>query len=236
MSKNILLLMMGGSGTRFGADTPKQFVEVNGKPVFSYIVGKYTTLNCIDAMVVVCHALWLDYADDWVKKVVPAAFTYEVTAGGSSRSESIKNGLEAVSKFASAEDVVLIHDATHPYVDEGNLSLVIDATKHHGGATLGERQYDTVYSINAETNLLEKVIPREVVVSGASPEAFLFGKIYEIYANTPLEQLNQYTSAGALALAHEIDMEVVPTNLINLKITYKHDMEVFRKLFHDYYF
>ena len=38
MAKNILLLMMGGSGTRFGADIPKQFVEVNGKPVFSYIV------------------------------------------------------------------------------------------------------------------------------------------------------------------------------------------------------
>lgn len=236
MSKNILLLMMGGSGTRFGADIPKQFVEVNGKPVFSYIVEKYAKLDCIDAMVVVCHASWLDYADEWTDRMTPDSFQYVVTAGGASRSESVRNGLEAVGKFASEDDVVLIHDATHPYVDEENLSLVIEATKRYGGATLGERQYDTVYSINTETNLLEKVIPRETVVSGASPEAFVFGRVYDIYMNTPIAELEQFTSAGALALAHDIDMEVVPTNLINLKITYKHDMEVFRKLFHDYYF
>ena len=62
------------------------------------------------------------------------------------------------------------------------------------------------------------------------------GTIYDIYTSTPLEDLDKFTSAGALALAHNIPMKVVPTNLINLKITYKHDMDVFRKLFHDYYF
>lgn len=236
MSKNILLLMMGGSGTRFGADIPKQFVEVNGKPVFSYIVEKYAKNSLIDAMVVVCHASWIDYADEWVAKMVPAGYRYKVTAGGASRSESVKNGLAAAGLFASDEDVILIHDATHPYVDDDNMEKVVEATKRHGGATLGEKQYDTVYGINPETNLLEKVIPRETVVSGASPEAFLFGLINGIYESTPLEELERFTSAGALALANDIAMEVVPTNLINLKITYKHDMEVFRKLFHDYYF
>lgn len=236
MPKNILLLMMGGSGTRFGADIPKQFVEVNGKPVFSYIVQKYAKNDLIDAMVIVCHASWIEYADEWTSKVVPDGYPYRVTAGGASRSESVKNGLAVVAEYASANDVVLIHDATHPYVDDDNMALVIEATRRNGGATLGEKQYDTVYSINPETSLLEEVIPRETVVSGASPEAFLFGLIDDIYRTTPLEDLERFTSAGALALANDIAMEVVPTNLINLKITYKHDMEVFRKLFHDYYF
>lgn len=235
MSKCYLLLMMGGSGTRFGADIPKQFIKVAGKPIFSYILEKYDDCVSIDGAVVVCHASWTEYTDNWIKGLklrVPV----EVVAGGASRSESVRNGLNAVAKYAVNEDVVLIHDATHPYVDEDCIPEVIEATRKHGGATLGECQYDTVYQMNAETHMMEGVIPRETVVSGASPEAFLFGRVYPIYNTSTIEELEHYTSAGALALAYNIPMKVVPTNLINLKITYRHDMEAFRKLFHNYYF
>ncbi len=235
MSKNILLMMMGGSGTRFGADIPKQFVELEGKPIFSYIVAKYARLDEIDAIVIVCHADWLDYTREWVEREGIEVDT-RVVAGGDTRSESVRNGLIAASEFASDDDVVLIHDATHPYVDEENLGAIIEATKEYGGATLGQCQYDTVYCFDAETRLLERVIPREQVVSGASPEAFMFGRIFDIYSNSSIEELQRCTSAGALALANGMDMKIIPTNLINLKITYKPDLDVFMKLFRGYYF
>ena len=59
--KRILLLMMGGSGTRFGAPVPKQFVEVEGKPTFSYLVEKYASIDFADRMVIVCNGDWVDY-------------------------------------------------------------------------------------------------------------------------------------------------------------------------------
>lgn len=235
MSKNILLLMMGGSGTRFGASIPKQFVEVNGKPVFSYIVEKYARCHLVDEITIVCHSSWIEFTRNWIEGL-GVKIPCRVVAGGASRSESVENGLSAMYETAESDDVVLIHDATHPYVDEESMPALIEATREFGGATLGECQYDTVYGFNETTQLLERVIPRQTVVSGASPEAFLFGRIYDVYVNTPADQLEQYTSAGALALANEIPMKVIPTDLINLKITYKHDMEVFKKLFHDYYF
>ena len=234
MNKKILLLMMGGSGTRFGADIPKQFVKVNGKPVFSYIVEKYVARNLVDDMTVVCHSSWIEYTTKWINDL-GVDIPFRVVAGGSSRSESVENGLVATREVAEDGDVVLIHDATHPYVDEISMPALVEATVEYGGATLGECQYDTVYGFNEETKLLERVIPRQTVVSGASPEAFTFGRIYDIYTNTPTSELERYTSAGALALANSIPMKVIPTDLINLKITYKHDMEVFKKLFHDYY-
>lgn len=235
MSKCYLLLMMGGSGTRFGADIPKQFIKVAGKPIFSYILEKYDDCVSVDGVVVVCNASWVEYASSWInglKLRVPV----KVVAGGASRSESVRNGLMAVAKYAKDEDVILIHDATHPYVDEYSIPEAIEATKEYGGATMGEFQYDTVYQMSSETHIVEGVIPRESVVSGASPEAFLFGRLFPIYVNASIDELEQYTSAGALALAYDIPMKVVSTNLINLKITYRHDMEAFRKLFHNYYF
>ena len=74
------------------------------------------------------------------------------------------------------------------------------------------------------------------MVTGASPEAFLFGEIARVYRETSSEELEKFTSAGALALANGIPMEVVPTNLINLKITYRNDMDIFKRLFYGYYF
>jgi 2-C-methyl-D-erythritol 4-phosphate cytidylyltransferase len=231
---NILMLMMAGSGTRFGADIPKQFVLVEEKPVFSYILEGYEKCSCIDEIVVVTHKNWVDYVNEWKEKLHIAKLN-TVTVGGDTRSESVKNGLVSMEKFASAKDVVLIHDATHPYVDEAGTLEVIKAVKKYGGATLGQCQYDTVYQMNAETRMLEKVIPRQEIVSGASPEAFFYEDIYRIYTHSTKEELEAMTSAGAIALHHGIQMQVVPANVLNLKITYKNDMEVFKEMLHKYF-
>jgi 2-C-methyl-D-erythritol 4-phosphate cytidylyltransferase len=234
--KKYLLLMMGGSGTRFGAPVPKQFVEVEGKPTFSYLVEKYAKLRFADKVIVVCHADWVGFTDEWISNLELQDFDYAVVAGGSSRSESVKNGLIEASKTAKDDDLVFIHDTTHPYVDENHLGELATAVEVHGGATMGACQYDTVYGMDPDTNMLEKVIPRQTVVSGASPEAFKFGLIWPLYSTMTPDELDNFTSAGALALAHDIPMQIIPTDLINLKITYRNDMDAFIKLFHNYYF
>lgn len=232
--KNHLLLMMGGSGTRLGADRPKQYIEVNGMPIFAYILAKYGTLTNIDSIVIVSHEAWFDYVEEWKEKL-HLSKDIRIVGGGANRSQSVRNGLRELSKFASPEDSVLIHDATHPYVDEKGTDGVIEALKTYEGATLGAYQYDTVYRVN-DDDVIDSVIPRRYVVSGASPEAFRFERIFDIYNNASEEELEAMTSAGAIALEHGIQMKVVPANMINLKITYKNDMEAFMKMVDTYFF
>lgn len=232
--KNHLLLMMGGSGTRLGADRPKQYIEVEGTPIFAYILKGYDKLECIDSIVIVSHQDWFDYVEEWIEKL-EVKKPVSIVAGGANRSQSVRNGLRKLSESASEEDAVLIHDATHPYVDKEGTEGVIEALKSYEGATLGAYQYDTVYKITEE-HVIEKVIPRQLVVSGASPEAFIYKKIYEIYMNATEEELEAMTSAGAIALEHGIAMKVVPANVINLKITYKNDMDAFVKTVKSYFF
>ena len=231
---NILLLMMAGSGVRFGADIPKQFVLVEDRPVFSYILEGYDKCACIDKIIIVTHPDWIDYVKEWSEKMGIRKL-YSITPGGATRSDSVKNGLISANDFAQDDDVVLIHDATHPYVDEGGTEQVIEAVRKYGGATLGERQYDTVYQMDPDTHLLAKVVPREQIVSAGSPEAFRFGLIYRIYMESTPEEMARMTCAGAIALHHGIEMQLIASNVINLKITYKNDMEVFRHLVHQYF-
>lgn len=231
---NILMLMMGGSGTRFGADIPKQYVKVEGKPIFSYILKGYDDCDFIDAIVVVTHKDWADYVQIW-KDNMNVTKLKVVTNGGSTRSESVKNGLLAMEDFASEKDIILIHDATHPYVDVQGTKDVIQGVKKYGGATLGQCQYDTVYQMDEESNILEKVVPRKKIVSGASPEAFFFKDIHDIYTSASQSELEEMTSAGAIALAYGIKMQVVPSNVLNLKITYKNDMDVFTQMVRSFF-
>lgn len=230
---NILLLMMGGSGTRFGADIPKQYVKLENRPIFSYILEAYQACQWIDKIVIVSHGNWITYVKKWVNWL-QADKVSQITAGGCNRSASVRNGLVAMKDFASAKDVILIHDATHPYCDKEGTRKVIEAVGQYGGATLGQCQFDTVYQTD-DNGFIEKVVPRQKIVSGASPEAFPYQTISDIYLNASAEELENMTSAGAIALAHGIPMKVIPANELNLKITYPNDMKVLMELLNRFF-
>lgn len=225
---NIVLLMMGGIGSRVGADIPKQFIEIKGKPIFSYILQGLNDLKCIDKIIVVCNKDWIDYAKKCITKLNISKL-YDITEGGETRSDSVVNGLKRAKEFANDDDVVMMFDTTHPYVDEKGIEEFIEAVKKYGGATLGQRQYDTCYRID-ENDMLQAVIPRQEIVSGASPEGFKFKIIYDIYMNASKEELNKMTSAGAIALAHNVPMKICTLNTLNLKITYPTDVEILKYL------
>ena len=230
---NILILAMGGSGTRLGESIPKQYIELNGIPIFGYILEKYNSINYIDKIIIVSNKNWLDYVKNFVQKI-KADKVIDVVPGGINRSSSIKNGLEAAKRIANDDDIILFHDATHPYVDEVNTLKVIEAAKEYDAATLVSCNYDTVYSINE--GIIQEVVPRQNIVAGASPECFKFRKIYDIYDNASLDELEKMTSAGAIALAYGMKMKTIESDYLNLKITYKKDLELLKKLLSTYFF
>ena len=231
---NILMLMMGGKGERFGAQIPKQYIMVENQPVFAYILQARDLVEDIDKIVIVSHQDWIGYVEDWINKL-KIHTPCEVVAGGNTRSESVFNGLKSISDYAHSNDIVLIHDATHPYLDKLGVQEIIAAVKEFGGATLGAYQYDTVYQMD-EKNIITHVLPRTQVVSGASPEAFYFEDIYGIYSKATQSELESMTSAGAIALAYGIQMKVVRANVLNLKITHQEDMQLFTDLASSYFF
>lgn len=230
---NILLLMMGGSGTRLGADVPKQYIELENRPIFSYILEAHQACEHIDRIVIVSHENWIEYVEKWTDWLHADKVSC-VVKGGSNRSSSVRNGLAAMKDWASDKDVVMIHDATHPYCDVNGLPKIIQAVHQYGGATLGQAQYDTMYQIS-EDGLISEVLPRQFVVSGASPEAFQYRSIYDIYMNADEDELAEMTSAGAIALAHSIPMQVIPSTVLNLKITYPNDLACLKTMLHTFF-
>lgn len=234
MKQRYVLLMMGGVGSRFGSELPKQFTDVDGRPLFTYIINKLSKIEVISGIVVVVNPNYLINTCNWVERYCPKK-VLKIVTGGDTRSESVFNGLKALKGIANAEDVVLMHDATHPYVDIEGTQKVAEMVDQYGSATLASLNYDTTYMMDDDNNIKD-VIPRRNVIAGASPEGFRFQQIYDIYAQTPKEDMEKMTSVGAIALANNIPMKVVPTSVLNLKITYPDDMKLFLQLYKTYFF
>lgn len=226
--------MMGGTGTRFGSDRPKQFTLIEDKPLFTYIAKKLSAQEYINGIVIVVHADWIDYTNKWLLKLGIHKIV-KVVSGGETRSNSVFNGLKALKGIAADNDPVLMHDATHPYVDSAGTKAVAEMVAKFGSATLASLNYDTTYLMDDDNNIV-KVIPRKNVIAGASPEGFRYKQIYDIYDQTPEVEMERMTSVGAIALEHNIPMKVVPTPVLNLKITYPEDMKLFMKLYKNYFF
>src|SRR6185295_200510 len=106
------LVLAGGSGDRFGAEMPKQFVRLAGEPILLRSIRAIASAG-VDNLVVVTHPSWLRETNGLLETVeleVPVS----VVAGGATRNESTRNGLAALE--ASPDDIVLIHDAVRPLV------------------------------------------------------------------------------------------------------------------------
>lgn len=232
--KRICILMMGGIGSRAKQDIPKQFVEIQGRPIFSFILEGLEKSEVIDSIIIVSTEKYIDIAKIWCDKL-KCKKIYGIVPGGETRSQSVLNGLEKASEIATDESVIMLHDTTHPYVDNEGMMELIEAVNEYGGATLGQRQYDTCYEIDSN-DMLVKVIPREKIVSGASPEAFKFKLIYPIYKNATKEELDAMTSAGAMALSHNIPMKICTLNSLNLKLTFKEDLDLLTAAAGTYFF
>ncbi len=228
--RTYLLLMMAGNGTRFGSSIPKQFIDINGEPIFIYLLKQLESIDCIDEITLITNPKYLEQTTNWV-----ASFNMKkvnnIIAGGQGRSRDILTGLKTIKETAKDDDIVLIYDATHPIVDFEGCNKVTELLHTWEAATLAEFHYDTVYSINKD-GTIRSVVPREELVTGASPEGFRFKTIYDIFDNATIEELNSMTSAGAIAIKNNLKMATVQAKVVNLKITYSADYDNFCKIAH----
>ena len=124
--KNIVILLAGGVGSRFGANIPKQFVKVEDKPIIIHTLEKFEENNLIDEVVVVCLEDWIDYVRELVenygiKKVVG------VIKGGSSAQYSLMEGIQFINdRYHGENPVVMIHESVRPLIND---EIIEDAIK-----------------------------------------------------------------------------------------------------------
>lgn len=220
------LLLSGGTGTRMGVETPKQYIEVKDKPIISYCLRTLLSHDGIDAVQIVADEMWHKI----ILKCLESRDKFRgFSRPGKTRQLSIVNGLEDIRQYAGENDCVLIHDAARPLLSKTQISDCLDAVAAgHDGALPVLPMKDTVYYSEdgrAVTSLLE----RSRIFAGQAPEIFVLGKYYEANRNLLPEKILTINGSTEPAVMAGMDIAMIPGDEENFKITTRADLERFRE-------
>ena len=220
-----MLVLAGGSGTRFGADRNKVYLPLAGRTVLSWSVNTLASVPEVEVVVLVTRPADREFVERMLAGEVPAGV--EVVAGGASRQESELCGLRALADRirAAAIDTVLIHDGARPLISAALADAVLTAARRHGGAIPGLPRTDLARIESAGD---ERLIggAGAGLVAVQTPQGFAAAPLLLAYE---LAERDGYAGTDtASCVQHYTDLPVhwVPGEQRNLKITYPHDLQV----------
>ncbi len=226
---NIALILSGGTGSRMGLDIPKQYVEVNGKPVIVYTLEKFERCKEIDKIVITADTDFTADIEKWLK-----AYDIKKVSGfalpGDTRQESILNGLNVCMKNSvNDNDNVIIHDAARPMVSEELIVACLKQLEYHDGCMPVLPISDTVYQSN-DGKCISGLLDRNTLFSGQAPEAFKLKKYTEINRSLSKAELQNIKGSSEIAYHCHMDVALIPGDDMNFKLTTPGDMERFKTI------
>jgi len=173
------MLLAGGIGQRMGASVPKQFLEVEGKPIILYPLEIMENHPLIDAVEIVCVADFIDQMWEIVKNAGLQKVKW-IVAGGSTAQESHRNGILALKDIMGKDDILMIHMSSYPLANAEIMTDCINSAKKNGnGCTARPILYSVYFTDDRKTSTEQ--IDRDRLMLCTIPYAFNYGEVSELY-------------------------------------------------------
>tara|TARA_B100001245_G_scaffold159125_1_gene119783 strand:+ start:242 stop:997 length:756 start_codon:yes stop_codon:yes gene_type:complete len=226
-----VVLAAAGSGTRFGSGENsgrKQFMELGGRPLFTWSLDAFASISEVRVVCVVAPAEELEAVGELVKswsKGCPRAagqdLAISLVSGGQSRQESVRLGVEAIGETC---EWILVHDAARPLIEPEDVRRLMAAVSEHGAAALGYPATDSVK--REEAGMSEQGLDRSRTWSVQTPQGATAENFREAYSLAA--EGEKYTDELALLEAAGIPARLVEGSRENIKVTLPGDEELAR--------
>jgi 2-C-methyl-D-erythritol 4-phosphate cytidylyltransferase/2-C-methyl-D-erythritol 2,4-cyclodiphosphate synthase len=217
MSGVAALVVAAGRGSRFGGERPKQYAELGGRPLLRHSLEAFARSPGIDAVTAVIHPDDRELYD----RAAAGLELGEPVAGGATRRESVRRGLESLQSMAP--DKVLIHDGARPLVSAAVIARVLAALETAPGAVAALPVTDTLK--RAEGGRIAGTQPREGLWRAQTPQGFRYADI--LAAHRSAEQSapsDELTDDAAAAERAGIPVTLVEGGAENIKVTTADDL------------
>ncbi|MEO0766843.1 MAG: 2-C-methyl-D-erythritol 4-phosphate cytidylyltransferase [Pseudomonadota bacterium] len=208
MSSAAAVIVAAGRGVRAGGDVPKQWQDLQGKPVLAHTLAAFQSHPDIAQIVLVLHRDDAGRADPYLDPQTVAV------TGGNDRAASVRNGLAAILGATG----VLIHDVARPLITHTLISRVLDALgQHTAGAAPALAVTDALWT--GSDGLVTGTMERAGLYRAQTPQGFDLASIVAAHAAHPGGAADDVE----VARAYGLDVSIVPGDENNLKITHAED-------------
>ena len=210
------IIPAAGRGKRIGASVPKQFLEIQGKPLLHHTLTVFASCELIDYVVLVMP--WTDVdetGDDWLNKY---EIVREVVVGGEQRQDSVYNGFNSLEEETG---IVVVHDGVRPFTTPQMITATVEAAQQHGAAITAIPVSDTVKQ--AADGFVKKTVSRDGLWRVQTPQAFQYGLLKQAFKKAKKDSYYG-TDEGSLVEYLGERVKIVPGSELNIKITRKEDL------------
>ena len=217
----LAIIPAAGVGIRMGGGTPKQFLSLEGVPIFVHTLRKFVAAETIDEIFL---ALRAEDMDRVLGDIDREHFSKPVrlVAGGPTRQETVAR---ALAEAPAGTEVVVVHDAVRPFIELEMIGRVVESARKDGAAILGIPSIDTVKQVERQKIL--GTIPRERIVLAQTPQAFRYKIIQEAFARAATDGFNG-TDEASLVERMGLQVTVLMGSDRNIKITKPSDLPLAR--------
>ena len=227
---NIALILAAGSGTRMGnTNKPKQFLSIYNKPLIVHTIEAFEMHDDIDMILIVTNDTYIDDVKIWCKQYDLTKVQY-IVAGGSSRQESVYNGIKKLEKIGTKDDdIILIHDAARPLISQTIITDNIESCKkYHAVDTVIPSSDTIIRSIDKET--ICEIQKRSEQYQGQTPQSFTFKVINDAHEYAKSINNTETTDDCRLVLNMGKEVHLVNGSKLNFKITTFDDLMMLKAL------
>ena len=214
----VAILLMSGTGERFGSATPKQFLNLSGKKIYLHTLDTFLEFKEFKEIVLVCHEGYIDE----VKKEVKDP-RVRITPGGYTRRDSTYRGLLACSEGTTH---VVIHDSVRPFVSSKIIQDNLDALKKFDAVDTCIPSADTIVHAK-RLDTISSIPKRAEYLRGQTPQSFSHPLILEAHEK---EIKGEVSDDCSLILALNRPVHIVEGSEDNIKITGELDLFVAEQL------
>jgi len=223
---NYAVILSGGTGLRLGAEIPKQYIEVNEKPIIAYCLEQLSKHAMIDGIWIVVDVAWQEQLATWIEQYDINGKFLGFSKPGENRQLSIWNGLVDLKARIEAEDCVFIHDAARPLLTEAMITTCLEAVEGYDGVLPVLPMKDTVY-LSEDGKCVSSLLNRSQIFAGQAPEVFRFQKYFEANERLLPDRILQINGSTEPAIMARMDIAMIPGDEGNFKITTKADLNRF---------
>lgn len=222
----IAILLAGGTGQRMGGSIPKQYMELDGKPMIFYALKTLFDYEGISMVRVVADETWHRSILEGIKQLERNEKFDGFSKPGSNRQLSICNALEDVKKVMVSipenEKYVLIHDAARPFLSVSLLNRMMEVIHEADGVLPVLPMKDTIY-YSEDGKCITELLDRNKLLAGQAPELFCYEKYYAANIRLKQEELLKINGSTEPAIGAGMNIAFVAGDENNFKITTEED-------------
>ncbi len=228
-SMNVALIFAGGTGKRMHTSgVPKQFLELNGKPIIIHTIEKFENNDDVDGIVIAC-------LQEYIQKMWRLCNKFHITKvqaivpGGETGQESIYHGLCKIYEIFAGNSVVLVHDGVRPLVDPDTITRAIRCVREHGSAVTVTPATETIIT-ESQNGEVGNILDRSVCQVAKAPQCFYVQDLLAAHEKARGEGRTDFIDSASMMRHYGYKLYAVEGKTENIKITTPVDYFIFKAI------